>query len=326
MSTPEKFIWGYVGCGDVCERKSSPKAFTSSGADVSVDVVMRRDTSKAKDFAKRHNVRVACSSLEEVIGSDSLVNAVYIATPPVYHMDYALQCIDKGIKYIYIEKPVCFNANDARIIKKKADEAGASVVVAHYRNELPLYKDVETIIKDGTLGDIKSVNVRVWQAKSGSNGGWRVDPTISGGGFFHDLAPHILALLYKWFGPFHNACGKQLKSDGKVADQVTGMATLKNNIQFTGSWCFSVPPCEEVDECLIVGEKGSVRVPFFKGSDLELNLGNEGRTKTHYEHPYNIQEPFIHAMMNSFRGLQCVPCSLEDAIAVMDIMDVFAQD
>ncbi len=325
---PEKFIWGYLGCGDVCERKSAPAAFTSSGADVSVGAVMRRSLNEAQKFAERHNVRVACSSVDQLIGPESPVNAVYIATPPVHHKENALECIDKGIKYIYIEKPVCFNAKDARVIKARAEEAGASVVVAHYRNELPMYKEVETILKDGLLGHIKSVNIRIWQAKGGSDGGWRVDPAVSGGGYFHDLAPHVLALMYKWFGSFHNARGQQLKSEGNIVDQVTGMATFDNSIQFTASWCFSVPPCQEVDECLIVGQYGSLRVPFFKGSHFDLNLDDSDGRKTHYEyeHPYNIQQPFIHAMMTAFRGRTDIPCSIDDAIAVMDVMDAFAQD
>ena len=206
--------------------------------------------------------------------------------------------------------------------------AGASVVVAHYRNELPMYKEVETILKDGLLGHIKSVNIRIWQAKGESDGGWRVDPAVSGGGYFHDLAPHVLALMYKWFGSFHNARGQQLKSEGNIVDQVTGMATFDNSIQFTASWCFSVPPCQEVDECLIVGQYGSLRVPFFKGSHFDLNLDDSDGRKTHYEyeHPYNIQQPFIHAMMMAFRGRTDIPCSIDDAIAVMDVMDAFAQD
>ena len=329
---PEMFNWGYLGCGDVCELKSAPECFTTAGGDTTVAAVMRRNIDAAIEFALRHGVDRACSTVDELLDPQGGggVNAVYIATPPVYHLENALECIAKGIKYLYIEKPMTLNAEDARIIKQKAEEAGTQVTVAHYRNELPMYKAIEEMIQGGTVGKIRSVNIRIWQAKTGTDGGWRVDPEISGGGLFHDLSPHVLALMYKFFGPFKNAHGKQLRSDGgKVADQVTGMATFCDDIQFTGSWCFSVPSCEEVDECLVVGSKGSLRFPFFKGSDVTLRVEGQEEKKVTFEHPNHIQQPFIHSMMAALRsdGHEAGnPCSCDDAIAVMEVMDAFTQD
>ena len=356
MSASGVFRWGYIGAGDVCEKKSAPEAFLRSGSDVIVEAVMRRNLAQAQDFAERHGVSHAYSSVEELLGKESEVNSIYVATPPSTHFQYTLDSLEAGIKRIYIEKPVCLNAEDAKLLKKKAEEKDADIVVAHYRNELPMYLNVEKMLSDGTLGTIRSVNIKIWQAKDAANGGWRLNPAVSGGGYFHDLAPHVLALMLKWFGPFSNTQGQHLsqklvlseeeKGQG-VPDSVTGSAIFEEgNVLFNGSWCFSVPECEEIDECLIVGSLGSLRFPFFKGSDVTLRLNEIGGAEAiqHFEHPQHIQEPMIAAMMRYFRekeeqkqqkqgtnvnndgidvgkGSCCNPCSIDDAIAVMEVMD-----
>jgi 1,5-anhydro-D-fructose reductase (1,5-anhydro-D-mannitol-forming) len=46
--------WGIIGCGDVTEVKSGPGFQKADGS--SLVAVMRRDLSKAQDFARRHDV------------------------------------------------------------------------------------------------------------------------------------------------------------------------------------------------------------------------------------------------------------------------------
>jgi 1,5-anhydro-D-fructose reductase (1,5-anhydro-D-mannitol-forming) len=46
--------WGILGCGDVTEVKSGPGFQKADGS--SLVAVMRRDLSKAQDYATRHGV------------------------------------------------------------------------------------------------------------------------------------------------------------------------------------------------------------------------------------------------------------------------------
>src|SRR3954466_3761455 len=79
--------WGIIGCGDVTEVKSGP-AFNKV-KDSKLVAVMRRNAQKAKDYAHRHGVPKWYTSAPDLI-ADPLVNAVYIATPPSSHEEYAL--------------------------------------------------------------------------------------------------------------------------------------------------------------------------------------------------------------------------------------------
>ena len=89
----KKINWGIIGCGDVTEVKSGP-AFNKI-KNSSLVAVMRRNAEKAKDYAERHQVPKWYNDAAALI-NDPEVNAVYIATPPAFHEEYALAAINAG--------------------------------------------------------------------------------------------------------------------------------------------------------------------------------------------------------------------------------------
>ena len=105
----QEIRWGIIGCGDVAEVKSGP-AFNKVNNSQLV-AVMRRDADKAKDYALRHNVPKWYARADDLI-NDPGVNAIYIATPPSSHEEYALASIAAG-KPVYVEKPMSINGASA---------------------------------------------------------------------------------------------------------------------------------------------------------------------------------------------------------------------
>ena len=63
---------------------------------------MRRDEKKVKDYAQRHNVAKYYTDAQQLI-DDPEVNAIYIATPPAQHEEFAIKSMVAG-KPVYIEK------------------------------------------------------------------------------------------------------------------------------------------------------------------------------------------------------------------------------
>src|ERR1044072_2959571 len=92
--------WGIIGCGDVTEVKSGP-AFNKVPHSALV-AVMRRDSEKAKDYAKRHNVPKWYGDAGNLI-NDPDVNAIYVATPPSSHEEYTIAAVNAG-NPVYVEK------------------------------------------------------------------------------------------------------------------------------------------------------------------------------------------------------------------------------
>lgn len=101
----ETVRWGLIGCGDVAEVKSGPALYKAEGS--ALVAVMRRDRTKAEDYARRHNVSRAHTRTEDLI-EDPEVDVVYIATPPSSHCDIALKVAAAG-KPCLVEKPMAMN-------------------------------------------------------------------------------------------------------------------------------------------------------------------------------------------------------------------------
>jgi len=89
----DQINWGIIGCGNVTELKSGPAFNKVDGS--RLVAVMRRDAAKAKDYARRHNVPRWYSDANLLI-NDPEVNAVYIATPPNTHAEYAGLCVPEN--------------------------------------------------------------------------------------------------------------------------------------------------------------------------------------------------------------------------------------
>ena len=93
MNTLEKVKWGFIGCGEVTEKKSGP-AF-SMIRNSEVVAVMSRKAEKAESYARRNNIPRWYTDAQLLIGDED-VNAVYIATPPSSHATFAIMAMKAG--------------------------------------------------------------------------------------------------------------------------------------------------------------------------------------------------------------------------------------
>jgi predicted dehydrogenase len=323
------FKWGIIGCGDVTEIKSGPAFQSLEGS--GLVAVMRRNGAKAKDYAQRHGVPKWYDDVDQLL-NDPDINAVYIATPPDSHKDYAIKAIQKGLP-VYVEKPFTLNAAEARELAQAVKENNAKLCVAHYRRRLPAFLFVKDLLDSGKIGDVRMVTLKMWQSPSATlianvEDNWRVRPEVSGGGYFHDLAPHQLDLMYYYFGKPLHYDGIALNQAGLYAadDMVAGQLLFGKKIVFSGTWCFCAGEKEEADECTITGSKGKITFPIF-GSKVNLLEDESGEEKVYtFEHPRTVQRPFIAAVMAYFRGEIPNPCSAEEAADIMEMLDSFTQN
>lgn len=320
----QQINWGIIGCGDVTELKSGP-AFNKVPNSKLV-AVMRRDAAKAKDYAMRHSVSKWYSNADELI-NDMDVNAIYIATPPSSHEEYALAAIAAG-KPVYIEKPMTVNHAQAINISKAAAGGNIKTVVAHYRREQPYFKKIKALLDEREIGDVRFAKLSFFdpplsaESLQTSKMAWRVDPAIAGGGLFHDLAPHQLDLAYYFFGEPETVQGitANQSKNYEANDIVSGNILFKNGIVFNGLWCFNVSASEAKDQFEIVGTKGKIAFSVF--GKQYINIMQDGlETIIPFEPPVHVQQPMIEAVVNYFLEKGPNPCSAEDGATVMELMD-----
>lgn len=312
--------WGIIGCGDVAEVKSGPAFYKVDNSNLVG--VMRRNKDKVQDFAKRHGVSNWTTNATSLIENQD-INAVYIATPPSSHLEYALQCIKAG-KNVYIEKPMVLNSHEADILLSAVKSSNTKVTVAHYRRALPVFLKVKDLLDSNLIGKISSAKIVIKQtenasliAKSDEN--WRTNPKISGGGYFHDIAPHQIDLMCYYFGEVSEITKDDLKDDLDSNQEVSGSLLFKNDVRFSGSWNFNAS--EEKDNCTIYGEKGTISFSFYGD---EIILTKDGKKEQfHFTNPNHVQQPMIKKTVSYFLGKSQNPCTVNEAAIVTQIMDVF---
>jgi predicted dehydrogenase len=320
----ETICWGIIGCGDVTEVKSGP-AFNKVPNSRLV-AVMRRNEEKAKDYAERHGVEKWYSNADDLI-NDSAVNAIYVATPPASHEEYAMKAMRAG-KPVYVEKPMAINAAAAERMESMAKETGTKISVAHYRRQQPIFLKIKELLEQKAIGDVRVIQLKIWQphqsniiAQTETN--WRIDPSVSGGGLFYDLAPHQLDLMLYFFGRAKTVSGISFNASGLYgADDVTsGQILFESNCVFNGSWCFT--SYDRQDSCEIIGSEGKILFSVFDQNRFLLERdGTE--TTIEFDRLQHVQQPMIQKVVEYFLGRSNNPCSVSEGVEVIKMMDALA--
>lgn len=314
--------WGIIGCGDVAEVKSGPAFQKASQSELAA--VMRRSGDKARDFARRHHVKHWYDDASELLRNPE-INAVYIATPPDSHVEYVLQAIAAG-KDVYLEKPIARSSEEAYRISKALEGQPTKLTVAHYRRMMDAFRKAKQLLDEDAIGKVRLVDIRILQparsdliAETAYN--WRLDPAVSGGGYFWDLAPHQIDLMLSWFGPPARVHGFGVNQENEKTpnDMVQGIMEFQNRLQFRGAWAFNVAESDQMDRCTIYGSEGSIRFSFF---GAEVHLVRPDSTE-HFQFPTldHVQQPMINATVQYFLGNGDNPCSIEEAIRGMQVME-----
>lgn len=135
---------------------------------------------------------------EASLPEDVRMDFVSIVTPNHVHAAPAMLALEHGFPVI-IDKPLCFNMDEAMAIKAKVEETGLPFALTHTYTGYPMVKEARQMFKAGKFGKIKKILVEYpqgWLAqKEESNdnkqASWRTDPTRSGkSGAYGDIGTH----------------------------------------------------------------------------------------------------------------------------------------
>lgn len=313
--------WGMIGTGAVTEKKSAPGLYKSKGS--ILKGVYGINLEQVKDYARRHNIEKVFENSEDIINNPD-IDAIYIATPPSSHKEYAIKSILAG-KHIYIEKPMATNYEDCLEIEKLAKEKNVKVFTAFYRRGLKKFNKIKELIKNNKIGEIRYVDVVLQQtvATSGYNKGnipWRLQGSISGGGIFLDMGIHTIDILDYIIGEIEDV--KSIVSNQgnlyDVEDMVSVTWKFKNGVHGIGKWCFTA--FEDIDKVEIVGNLGKIIFSCFDDTPVKV-YKNNFYEEYNYESPEHIQQPYIQSIVNELLDIGKHEGSLESSIRSQYIAD-----
>lgn len=316
--------WGFIGCGEVTEKKSGPAFGKVEGSQVVA--VMSRQADKARSYAERHGIGRWYSDAQALI-DDPDVNAVYVATPPSSHATYAIIAMRAG-KPVYVEKPLAAAYEDCARVNRVSEQTGVPCFVAYYRRYLPYFEKVREVVDSGLLGKVMSCQVRFavpprdMDYKAGDALPWRLQPDISGGGYFYDLAAHQLDMLQHFFGVITEASGMYANRGGLYGaeDTVAACFRFENGLPGSGSWCFVAHESAKEDRIEIVGDKGQISFSVFNYSPIRLQT-SAGVEHIDIPNPPHVQQPLIANVVRHLQGIDVCTCTSVSATPVNWVMD-----
>lgn len=304
MPASETVTWGILGCGDVTEIKSGPALQKAERS--TLHSVMRRDAAKAADYAARHNVPHWTADADALIQDDRL-NAIYIATPPSTHMDYAIRALKAG-KNVLLEKPMAMDVAECDAIEQAVKATGQKLSVAYYRRALPRFEALKDLMNDGTLGHVRMIEIRHFLQQDDRPGQmWKIDPSVGGGGMFVDMQSHTLDWLTYCFGIPDAVRGIKKHQGGHYsAEDLVSFILDFGTFPAVGLCAYASSQREEVVR--IHGELGTAEMGFFRPSPISLTIEGTSR-QIDLPDPAHVHQPFIERVVAHFLDDAENPCS-----------------
>ena len=320
MANDTLIRWGFIGCGDVAERKSGPAFQRATGS--TVTAVMSRNYQKAENFARRHGIPKAYDRLIDLV-NDPEVDAVYIATPPGAHVEAALATAEAG-KPAYIEKPLGRTYEEALTIKQAFEESQQPLYVAFYRRALPKVETLKALLKNGAIGPVHSFRTVLQKPQPTISNKdslpWRLKPELAGGGLFMDLAPHAIDLFEYLLGSIIEvkSVAANYGRQSEAEDHVSAIFQLENGITGLGQWDFS--GAGYADEMVIHGARGNIVFGIHSTAPIKV-INGKGENGLDHETPEVIQQPMIEEMVRTLNGNGRLPPNAEAAAKVNWVTD-----
>jgi 1,5-anhydro-D-fructose reductase (1,5-anhydro-D-mannitol-forming) len=280
--------WGILGCGNVTELKSGPPYQKTMG--FKIEAVMRRDTEKAADYAKRHNINKHYSDADALI-NDPEIDAIYIATPPDTHHFYGLKVAATG-KICCIEKPLAPSYRESIEICEAFKTKNIPLFTAYYRRSLPRFEQIKIWLENNEIGAVRFIRWNLTKPASDQDlsgqYNWRTDAKVAPGGYFDDLASHGLDLFIHFLGNIKEVSGFSLNQQGlySAKDAVTASWVHESGVTGSGNWNFG--SSKRADSVEIAGDKGKITFSIFENDAIILSNQN-GETALFIEHPENVQ-------------------------------------
>jgi predicted dehydrogenase len=204
----EKAIIGFIGSGGIARSHAyslnSLRYFYNDYPEIELRAVSSATKESRESFKNRFGFIRSCT-LEEFV-ADGDINTVFILGPNKVHFEHLSRVISmKGLKRIYLEKPVCSNIEEeegiALVIK---EHPGIEIQVGFQFLFSATVREMLGLWKSGTLGaplhfDLKYLHSDYLRKEYRERRQSRLTPAPDGGAMA-DLGSHSISLLIAFLG------------------------------------------------------------------------------------------------------------------------------
>ena len=167
------------------------------------------------DSQEKYSNSTIYRSVKELLANPD-IELVVVNTPVQTHFDYCKMAIEAG-KNVIVEKPFTVNSAEAKELVALAESKGVFMSVFQNRRFDRDFLQVESILKEGVLGEIKEVEIRFdrFRTHAGSKI-HKEDPSLPGSGALHDLGTHLIDQAVVLFGKPNSVFADVFSMKGKA--------------------------------------------------------------------------------------------------------------
>lgn len=178
----------FLGCGAVTQAHT--RTLRALDPDVRL-YYASRDLTRAAELNTRCGGAGAFASYAAAL-EDPQVDAVLVATPPAFHLEWTLRALAAG-KHVIVEKPPFPRATDFTAVEEAARAAARQVLVAENYFYKPVLRALRSMVRDGTIGEPRFLDIKALKTQRTEN--WRDDATLAGGGALYEGGIHWIDFL-----------------------------------------------------------------------------------------------------------------------------------
>jgi predicted dehydrogenase len=243
---------------------------------VKIVAVIGRDHKKTSLFAERYGIEKFYSDFSRFRAEVTDFDILDVVTVPSAHIDTALEFMD-GCKGFFIEKPIDIDVRRALTFLNMVRNKKIFVGVVSQLKYGDAYHRIRELVKGGDLGKIIHFIIHLSNLRESdyycSNGGWRDDLSISGGGVMMSQAIHRLNFVLSIVGydvDEVSAFEGMSRYAKNVDESISVVFKMKQG--YTGSLCATSIAGVESDYVIFEGTDGVIATDF-----KDYNIIKKGR-------------------------------------------------
>lgn len=187
----KNYNWVTLGCGVIANQLA--EAMQKEGRNFYG--VANRTYSKAVAFAEKYGITKIYETIQEVF-TDENVDIIYIATPHNTHIQYLKEALQHG-KHVLCEKSITLNSEELVQAKMLAKEHQVILAEAMTIYHTPLYKKLSELMKNGSLGELRMIQMNFGSYKEYDMSNRFFNPSLAGGALL-DIGVYALSFI-RWF-------------------------------------------------------------------------------------------------------------------------------
>ncbi len=312
----DELRWGILGAGNIANAFATG---LSALSDAQLWAVGSRSLAKARAFAVEYGAPRAYGSYEALV-SDDEVDAVYVATPHVFHQEHTLLALEQG-KAVLCEKPFALNRLEAETMIRAARDKKLFLMEAMWTRLLPHVVKALELAGSGAIGEVRQLTADFGFRDDFDPESRIFDPAL-GGGALLDVGVYPLWLSQAIFGePSDIASFANLGETGVDEEAAILLRHARGELSLLSSAVRLTTP----HEATIIGTKGNIRLlpSWWRPSGLVLQrngLEPEAVEVPHVGNGYTYEAAEVGRCLREGR-LESEVLPLKDTLAVMRTMD-----